>query len=163
MSETATVLLAAFGGGLAGAVLQPLITYALQRARAGEEIKKKRERSLRRMIDAEIAHGRGEVGVGILVSGGIRRGAKMNPDELLERVDALAQRRGVLWQPERIPDTDLRSTVDEYHKVLIRLDAAFSTSQYDEKLIRQSANQLEELQLKITRRMDELNWPEVDD
>ena len=44
MSDTVTVLGAAFGGGLAGAVLQPVVSYVLQRAHSGEEIRKGRER-----------------------------------------------------------------------------------------------------------------------
>jgi len=58
MSETATVLLAAFGGGLADAVLQPVVSHFLDRARAGERIRKRREQSPRRVLVGQMVRGR---------------------------------------------------------------------------------------------------------
>lgn len=52
MPDWAIVLVAAFGGGLAGAVLQPVVTYAMDRLRSKERIQKSRERALRRMVMA---------------------------------------------------------------------------------------------------------------
>jgi hypothetical protein len=166
MPDWAIVLFAAFGGGLFGAVLQPVVSFVLQQINSGKEIARRRERSLRRMLNAEIVHGRGLMGFSGVIVGRLRTGVHTAQGEMFQHLNALSERRlegAGLWQPERIADADLRSTAKEYNEVLVKLDSALFNSKYDEKMILQSGDRLEELQKKITARMDELNWPEVDD
>ena len=153
MSDTVTVLLAAFGGGLAGAVLQPVVSYVLQRVRSGEEIRKRRERNLRRMVEWELAWG-----------SRVSAAAVLSP-QLTEqhRFDMVKLDAGkVLWQPERIGDRDLQQMALEYAKLTGGLyQFALHPGKGEETT--DLHRQLGALQSRIILRMDELNWPEVDD
>ena len=150
MSDTVTVLLAAFGGGLAGAVLQPVVSYVLQRIRSGEEIRRMRERSLRRMIEAALLDGRA-------------RAADLLLREVGIPVAAREREARPLWQPERIPDPSLQRVAREYNEVRVGLFRISSSNAPDYKKAYTLIGELEKLQQQITLRMDELNWPEADD
>ena len=151
MSDTATVLFAAFGGGLAGAVLQPVVSYVLQRVHSGEEISKRRERSLRRMIEAEI-HWTSERAGNLILS------------EVVDVPRAAGEKKeGPLWQPERITDPSLQHMAREYYKVGLDLFKLSCSNAPDYEKANTLFDELEKLQQKITLRMDELNWPEADD
>jgi 3-deoxy-D-arabino-heptulosonate 7-phosphate (DAHP) synthase class II len=69
-----------------------------------------------------------------------------------------------LWQPERISDPDLQTLARRYNEVTrdLRVRARFGNQQVKETLP-ELVTQSEALEVEITRRMDELEWPEVDD
>jgi len=153
MSDTVTVLLAAFGGGLAGAVLQPAVSYVLQRVRSGEEIRKRQERSLRRMVEWELAWG-SRVSAAVVLSPHLTEQHRFD----MVKLDA----GNVVWQPERIGDRDLQQMARECAKLTGGLfQFALHPGKGEEAA--DLRRQLEALQSRITLRMDELNWPEADD
>lgn len=161
MPDWAIVLLAAFGGGLAGAVLQPVVSHFLERARSGEGIRKRREQSLRRMVTKRFEFGAGLITA--ILGVGLRGG--MSQDEKLEFVKPIPGFMDTLaWEPERIDDVDFRETVTEYYKATSDLRQLFwSAEPLDVAAADELIKQLVELRPRITRRMDELNWPEVED
>jgi len=161
MPDWAIVLLAAFGGGLLGAVLQPVVNHFLERARSGEGIQKRREQSLRRMVTKRFEFGAGLI-TAIL---GVRLRGGMSQDEKLEFVKPIPGFMDTLaWEPERIDDVDFRRTVTDYYKATSDLRQLFwSAEPLDVAAADELIKQLVELRPRITRRMDELNWPEVED
>lgn len=160
MSETATVLVAAFGGGLAGAILQPVASYFLELARSGKEIRKRRERSLRRMLEGRIADGR------CLLADEFTLEARGFASILLtgdERAREIGFGTRPLWQPERISDPGLQQMARAYNEACSDLEILVRFAPPDAggaKKAAALAGVLEDLQPRITRRMDELNWPE---
>jgi hypothetical protein len=166
MPEWAIVLFAAFGGGLAGAVLQPVVIYALQRVRSGEEIRKRRERSLRRMLNSRMNTGRSASALSykaVLHKSGVL----LEPPDVLSELDKIGERfvadSAVAWQPERIEDPRLGEMAREYSDktTLLLLRIAEPESREDRTV--QLRQDLQALEREIARRMDELNWPEVED
>ena len=167
MSDTVTVLLAAFGGGLAGAVLQPLVVHGLGRIRRSEEIRKSRERNLRRMLGHAIAAGREYAGLLYFIEFRFKQGVPLTAAEISTSCTEAEGRlpwKDVLWQPERIKDVPLQQLAREHQDTLGNLKMMIVWAlKYDRKQALEWAEHLEEFQTKITARMDELNWPEVDD
>jgi len=160
MPDWAIVLFAAFVGGLAGAVLQPVVTFWLQRMNSGKEIRKRRERSLRRMLNSAMERGRH------IATGAMRAlywaDAGLASTDLKEIKDLLDEVPEYVWQPERIEDHRLRELADEYDENFRDLTLSLSQG-LDREAVRHLGKNLFELQQQITRRMDELNWPEVED
>lgn len=146
------IVVAAFGGGLAGAILQPLMSYALDRVRSKERIRKDRERSLRRMLFAEIRETRRLQAW----ARSIALGTELNRD----LGTGPAPFGGPFWEPHRIKHDALRKVVEEYN----RLKASLYTAGYEKDVdeIRRVDAQLNQLQVEITRIMDEQDWPEAD-
>ena len=160
MPDWAIVLVAAFGGGLAGAVLQPAVTHALEGIRSKREIRCRRERTLRRMLEARLVDGGRLAFAALDLHIRLQRGVAVASEERFQ----LAKGPGglPLWQPERIADPELRQVADEYQEVCLSLAQSVLTAaqEWDP---RPAAARIMELQRRITSRMDELNWPEVDD
>ncbi len=162
MSDTMTLLFAAFGGGLAGAVLQPVVSYFLQRARSGEEIRKRRERSWRRMIEAEIRRGQSAAFEGLEAAGCAARLSPVGAQD--EDRATVPPAEASLWQPHRISDENLRHNVRRYHQVAGELwfGARLGNDEV-KKGAGERARELERLEEEITLRMDELDWPEANE
>lgn len=161
MPDWAIVLVAAFGGGLAGAVLQPVASHLLERIRSKEEIRKRRERHLRRMLTAGMKQGRKAISVSNLLQSRQARGAAVDPDEIRER---LRLEEGMpLWEPERIADSNLRNMACEYMEMEAKLAGLVLYGPFNGPTATALTEHLEDLQGEISLRMDELNWPEVDD
>ena len=91
MPDWAIVLVAAFGGGLAGAVLQPLVTFWLQRMNSGKDIRKRRERSLRRMLSSRMALGRSASSLSLRVLLH-ESGTLSEPLDILSELNKIAER-----------------------------------------------------------------------
>lgn len=161
MPDWAVVLIAAFGGGLAGAVLQPVTAHVLERIRREEEIRKSRERTLRRMIAANTAW----VGKLLVTAGTLRalelRGAPA-PQELRQK---LLTPDGSLppWRPHRIADPALRDSAGRFGILAMDLLNRVSSGQLVDVRAAEVMAELLALDHQMTARMDELNWPEVDD
>ena len=170
MPDWAIVLVAAFGGGLAGAVLQPVVSHFLQGVRSKEEIRKRREQHLRRVLVGQMVHGRKLIEALQRV---IVRGQEKDIPSLGERYEIVTQAGWApLWAPSwelgRITDDRLRQMATEYFDAadeLGRLVLYGEGPDWHEppNPPLQAAKKLECLQRQITLRMDELNWPEVDD
>jgi len=160
--EWAIVLVAAFGGGLAGAVLAPVMTYLMQRIGSSDQIRKNRERYLRRMIVARIRAGRSAASEALMAIGRAFRDPTVSGDESAS--PAVAPQDSPLWQPERISDRDLQKLARRYDKLRndLRVGARFGNEWVEESLDR-LVTEIGGLEEQITARMDELNWPEVDD
>jgi len=160
VSETATVLVAAFGGGLAGAILQPVASYLLELARSGKEIRKRRERSLRRMLEARIADGRRLLAAQFTLEARGYASVSLTGDE---KAREIRFGRRPLWQPERISDPGLQQMAHDYNRTCSDLEILVRFCLLDTGNAKKAAalaDVLEDLQPRITRRMDELNWPE---
>jgi len=160
-------LLAAFGGGLAGAVLQPLVVHGLERIRRSEEIRKSRERSLRRMLNSRMAVGRSASALSF--NAWLHEtGLLPEPPDVLSEFRKIGERfvadSAVAWQPERIEDPSLGEMARQYYAKSndLLLGMAEPETQSKDGGI-QLMKDLTTLQCDIARRMDELNWPEVDD
>jgi hypothetical protein len=155
----------AFAGALVGAVLQPVTNYAMDRLRARERIRKSRERTLRRMIESQIAAARRHC-MALTVVWGFRQLGHSAPPirDLLKSEDSPG--RGLICTPDRISDPELRAAAAEYAQLVANLGVAIWFQELDadseEKLL-PLTHRLGELERAIIRRMDELDWPQVDD
>ena len=161
MPDWAVVLVAAFSGGLAGAVLQPLASHILERIRREEDIRKTRERQLRRMLQSRMAMTAALVNDawGILL-----RQAHGPPMTGKEKWEVLFRHAGgPLWEPDRIRDPSLRKSAYDYAHAAFLLFNALWPAQADQERVEGLVTQLDGIRAAITTRMDELNWPEVDD
>ena len=165
MPDWAIVLIAAFGGGLAGAVLQPVTSHLLEMIRRGEEIRRRRERSLRRMLQARMEHARTDLIVVELMCVYWRAGQPIpSASDLKNRVGKPAP--VPFWAPSRISDPQLRQSATEHDQLFWELSQLLwkrpvgdATSGMVDALV----DRFESVEADITRRMDELNWPEADD
>lgn len=147
-TDTWVIVLAAFGGGLAGAILQPLTSYIMQRLQSRETIRKARQRSVRRMIFQYIRHTRRVQAIALTNIQGQRVALDDMP----------------FWEPERIDDKGLHGLVADYNKASSQLFVqATMKPDHSQELMEQLDQRLNELQRKITARMDGLNYPEIDD
>ena len=151
-TDTWLIVVAAFGGGLAGAILQPLMSYALDRVRSTETIRKNRERSLRRMLFAKIRATR------TVQAWAMTRALEQE----LGRSPSTGSLPigGPFWEPHRIKEPELKNKVEEYSG----LSASLYTAGYrlDVGEIRRLDEKLDALQVEITLTMDDLNWPEAE-
>jgi hypothetical protein len=165
MSETVTVLLAAFLGGLAGAVLQPVVSHVLERIRSDEETRRRRHQSLRFMLEVEIDWGNYLVMASklALLQQGI--GAPVSFEQKRNGVTSgLAMfRKGVpAWNPERVDDQQLQQLAIEYSEGVRNLAEAYYHPVIDKDKAQALSERLDDMALRIRQRMDELNWPETD-
>ena len=155
-TDTWVIVLAAFGGGLAGAILQPILSYFMHRLTSGDEIRRDRQRSLRRMLVSEIRW--------------TRKRQAWATSKALEQslgidlaVGPLPFMGGPFWEPERIEDAELRKKVKEYSErgnAIVR--ATHGAPTIDEAEVKRLDSELNDSQQRITARMDSLNWPEAD-
>lgn len=161
MPDWAVIVIAAFGGGLAGAVLQPLVLHALERLRREEEIRRRREGHLRRMLESRIVMAMALVHGSWQVIMRQDEGPAMTWSEKMELLAPPAS--GPVWEPERIKDSSLRQKAESYADAASALFRALLPTTADAKKVDDLVNQLEALRREIVLRMDELNWPEVQD
>ena len=162
--DALVIALAAFSGGLVGAVLQPAMSYLFDRLRSETTIRKTRQRNNRPMLTAKIREGRGYLAsaatIHLLFSGG-----ELIVDKA-KRIDDLQPEKpeGYLWQPHRIDDENLRDMAIEYNQVAADLYGQILQDRPNYEETARLGGLLETLQVQITNRMDkELNWPEVED
>ncbi len=145
-TDTWVIVLAAFSGGLAGAVLQPLLSYVFERLRAGETIRKGRQRNIRRMVFDYIRFTR-------RVQGSVLSGKAPGMEGL------------PFWEPERIDDATLHDLVVGYNEKsaeLFGVGSPLPGKNVDQGRVKQLDGDLNDLQRRITARMDTLNYPEID-
>ena len=92
-------------------------------------------------------------------------GQPVNIGQRLDRVDRLASDHNprVMWQPERIPDRELEQMAEGYFEFLSHLMATLYGPTIDASRVTELTRDLGKMQKRITCRMDELKWPEVDD
>ena len=163
-TDTWVIVLAAFGGGLVGAVVQPLLSYFLELLRSKATIRKTRQRNNRRMITVQIVQGRRVMGNLVTSQLLERSGRPMDPSERFKRIEELRDLpKGYLWQPERVDDEKLRTMLREYVDTYMKLWGEMLLDSPNYEKTNRFSEQLDELQRHITSRMDELNWPEVEE
>jgi len=161
MPDWAIILISAFGGGLAGAVLQPVVSHVMERVRFNTETRKRREQHLRRLLVDEMAWATKLIQAWhtILICQQIDQ-----PMPFQER-NALVKEAGwpPMWKVERIADTSLREWASQHFAMALDLsDRVLRGPQPNPGEATKLSQQLEALQSQIIGRMDDLNWPEVD-
>jgi hypothetical protein len=164
--DSAVVLVAAFGGGLAGAVLQPVISYVLETIRRKDEAREDRKRSLRRMIEEEFNWGRGLVAASKeMASRGADEGHHPLPAERLSILKDAGEERPT-WQNWRIRDRSLRSRVEKYLgtarvvRELLERGPMPDPGEPPYRELLAALRDLERLEVEIMKRLDKLNWPD---
>ena len=167
-TDTWVIVLAAFGGGLLGAVLQPALTHILELIRAGATIRKRREQSLRKMLMSQIREGRQFLARSLRFEMAHRLGRPLDHTERMQLIDQTMEGTtqkspDYLWQPERIEDDGLRNSANDYAQTAADLWGESTMKNPDYSRVIALSQRLESLQKQITARMDELNWPESDD
>ena len=162
-SDTWLIVLAAFGGGLFGAILQPVLTYGMDRMRAGDQRRKAIERNLRRMMTLwlEFTTRVGATAVEIASRRDLGRPA-LSDAEIMQRI-RLAERPFPTWAAERIRDQTMRDLADALYEMAIKMpirliDPSTSNSELDS-----AAHEIGRLRHDIVIRMDELDWPEFEE
>lgn len=161
MPDWAVILVAAVGGGLVGAALQFGVSY-LDRVRSQEEIRNSRERRLRWMLEAWMVHGRMVVSASYLLAYSKREGLPAPTRKELQD-QFWRHPQAPLWQPERIDDIELQLKARDYADTMNRLTSLLLAESVDEAERLKLVARLESLLDQMTRRMDELDWPEVYD
>lgn len=162
MPDWAIVLVAAFGGGLAGAVLQPVMDHVLQRIRREEETRKRRERHLRRMVVAQMEWARQTVAAIETLHRWLKQGREVSKEWREQAIKP--DEHSPFWQPERISDPDLREDARLFGSIArdLRSHVRLASSELGIVLVN-AIRDLQRLERQMTARMDELNWPEVDE
>lgn len=159
MPDWAIVLVAAFGGGLAGAVLQPVVACVFRLANSAVRRCKPRTRRLRRMIAGRMEWGRVLGATLVATSWSRRRGLDVPlSDEVLKHVHP----RPTFLFPENWIEPEMRERASAFFAELEKELLPPEVGDDDET----RAERLERLNLlgkEILARMDELNWPEVDE
>ena len=160
------VVLAALSGGLIGSILQPGFEYILDKLRARDRERNRKERRLRKMVEAFLQVGVSlEIGVDQIVWRA-QRNLSTSRDECLELLDS--EREGTaFWPGRRIDDEMLRNTGAQFYNVVWELaviarDSAYPLSLIELAKMAELADRLASLRHEIIDRMDELNWPEID-
>ncbi len=160
-TDTWVIVVAAFGGGLAGAVLQPLSSHLLGIAFADRANRRNVEQNLRRMLYALIDQGGRVAGVAWKVE------ARLKQNEHPSSMNALREglrlpREFPLLQLWRIEDSALRGMAEEYMNAMDELrEFCFDGALTSERLA-ELAERMTELPREMTLRMDKLNWPEAE-
>lgn len=128
MSEAVAVVGAAFIGGLAGAILQPLVEHGLERVRAKELRRKAIESRLRRMISSwlQYANQAAIVGTEILARQDLNL-SPLNAAEIIERVK-LNDHTFLPWEAERIQDPQMRTLADELYATTLGVAVQLMTN-----------------------------------
>jgi hypothetical protein len=152
------IFLSAFGGGLLGAVLQPLVGHFLEIFRSDRSFRKRRQQELRRML-------RGKMGWGRRVMAVAKDACLMQEYgrtvPVLDRLQKLTEARPDydLWEPESIRDDKLRGLALEYDRQSAFLWREATEQNVNRQLIDDLVDSLISLQRKISQRMDDLVWP----
>ena len=161
-TDTWVIVLAAFGGGLAGAILQPGASYVMDRLRGKDQRRKAVERNLRRMLTMwlEFATRGGLTAAEICSKRDLGRTA-LSDAEVMQRL-RVAEQAFPTWQGERIRDAELRSLAERLYTLSvslhIRLIDPNQASTLDALI-----PEIGRLRLDIVTRMDKLDWPEFEE
>lgn len=160
MPDWAIVLVAAFGGGLAGAVLQPVVGLGADILLSDRNLRKARERTLRRMVSARLEDG----GRLIYAAADLHIRLRYSQEVPFHERRQLAMPPSSLppWEPERIADPYLANLVSNYVAASWSL-ARSLFSAGDDWDPSPTSSVLRDLRPQIITRMDQLKWPEVDD
>jgi hypothetical protein len=159
--DWAIILISAFGGGLAGAILQPAAQYLFDRLRSKDEIRRRRERQLRRMLRAQTAWGQKLIAAATLFRLRDELGQPLSPQERAAILEL--PHSAPAWEPQRIGDKQLQQDARDCYALALELYAVVTMGVPDSARLRQTMERIAQLDTQIVARMDELNWPEVDD
>lgn len=167
MSTWAIVLIGIAGvlATLAAAVLGPMAAHRLQRLPPDEHRQSTLEAQARRMIQAHLDWARFQ-GISVAVTTGLRQQGIPTPPPRSHYFSPARPPPAPAWIPGRIPDRDLREKCIRHHQLHLQLRDLFMLRPGDEKDAQQLAEiapQLDALEDEIVVRMDQLNYPEVDD
>jgi hypothetical protein len=160
MPDWALIMISAFGGGLAGAILQPAAQYLFDRLRSKDEVRRRRERQMRRMLRAYIAWGQKLIAAATLFHLRDELGQPLSPQERAAILEL--PHFPLAWEPQRIGDKELQQGARDCYALALELYAVLTMGAPDGAKLRQTMERLAELDTQIVARMDELNWPEVD-
>lgn len=155
--DMVAIIVSAFGGGLAGAVLQPALTHFLARANRQEEITLERMRRLRGMVEQNLTHGRRLMHASMLRFAAEQRGQAMPISEMYDASKIVDG--NYYWQPERIPDEELRRLALQHNQLCTDLFLRLYKADVPEIERADLRQRIDELAPKLGERMDALNWP----
>lgn len=163
MNETDTVVIvtAAFGGGLFGAVLQPLLSYGLQKLTAKDDRRKRVEKHLRRMLTVWLGYALRAA----IVAMEIVERRKVGLPPLAEKDIYSRADLGVhfpAWEPERIQDPALRKAAEKLYDTINPLTVRLFDPNASDQWLDEQGMEIGRLRKAIIVRMDELDWPESD-
>ena len=164
--DVAVTVVAAFGGGLAGAILQPLTEYLVGRRRASDERLRADRRDARKIVETEILHAD-------MQHSFARRSSYVfegdPPPE--EKIKLLQQGINDLWQnvelrPVLLRDEELEQDLDELKTVIWGLmydaQSLLRNGPREERLTpdksREAFERYGQLRIRILERLDELGW-----
>jgi hypothetical protein len=120
---------------------------------------------MRRMVEARLEWARFE-GIVVAAVTGLRRQGIPTPPPRAELNNPRRPRHAPAWRPERIRDPKLREKALQHAQLFHQLQQLFMFGSGDEQDARELARlapQLDGLDAEMIQRMDEMNWPEVDD
>lgn len=164
--DVGVTVVAAFGGGLAGAILQPVAEYLLSKTRASDERRRADRRDARKIVEAEVLRADREHDFAVRSQYTLEGDP---PPE--EKVKLLRQDIDRLWQkvefrPVLLRDEELERNLGELKQVMwdLMYDAHsfLKNGPREERLApeksREAFQQYGELRTRILERLDELGW-----
>lgn len=163
-----TILVAAFGGGLLGSTVQPLIEDRLERSRTNEAIRKRRHARLRRMLESDTARFRKYMTFALLMLVRKKSGSTATPEEIEQSLKGVEVEILPL-EPHRIDDKDLRALADELAQLNFQFgieltkQAVVPGASFDWEKWLEFEPAHQKLREAIIARMDALNWVAPDD
>lgn len=164
--DVAVTVVAAFGGGLAGAILQPVAEHLLSSRRAADERRRADRRDARELVEAEVRQAD-------IQHEFARRSQYVLTDDPSpeEKLQQLQQRIQAVWENVRIRpvllrDDKLERDLDELQNVVWDLvyDARslLQEGPREERLTPEKSKErfkrYRELRTAILERLDELDW-----
>lgn len=162
--ETAVVILAAFSGGLGGAVLQPVVQYVVDRRKNSDERIAARRRNIQRMLLVHLAFGRkvATSATSIAAYKDVGKPFPLSKEDILDVIktpDPLPP-----WEVERIDDEQLQTAARSFEDVVFSLtpDVLFDEDVTAESL-KIRAEHLTVLSKEIIERLDALAWPVLEE
>jgi hypothetical protein len=158
MTDSTTVLIAAFGGGLAGAVLQPITGFVLARVDSNKAHDRRLARKLRQMVEANLQYGRR-----LLIANMLRQPDTAGPIPWDQIIETVKLEDVPNWLPERIKDEPLRQLATAHNDECMMLYILLTQVPTNEDHRETAAKRIDALAPEIIQRMDDLRWPEVEE
>lgn len=137
-TEAWLIVVSAFGGGLAGAILQPILAFGLDRVGSKDRRRKVIEQHLRRTVTRwlEFTTRAARTAIEIAARRDLNRSV-LSDGEIVARL-RLNDQPFPTWEAERIRDAEMRQLADQLYDISVKLpmellDPATSTERLDER------------------------------
>lgn len=161
-TDTWVIVVAAFGGGIAGAILQPTLAYSMDLLRGKGQRRKAIERNLRRMLTVWLGFTTKAAMMAMEIAGRRDFGRPtLSEVEILQRI-RMAEQHFPTWQIERIHDAQLEGLADKLYSIALVLPLRLIDPNTTTTWLNDVAGEIGQLRRNIVIRMDELDWPEFE-